>query len=343
MSVRTTPSRAEIEAADALYARMREGTARGIRLEHGFVKRTGFAGWLARVGSLGVGTWVGIAAALNAVLLASIGAAALLGGGATLVATLAGVAIVIVILAALLVDAQGRRTVARGVAGQPRHRRRGDHLPDDDRPDRRAGPAAAQPPAGLDQSRGGGHRHQERHLVDQPDDARAVRGDARTLGRAPSSRPRTSRRPRPAWRSSPRRCSRTPTTRGRPTSWCRTPPSVAERGGAVVGNVVETMDAISDSSRKIADIIGVIDGIAFQTNILALNAAVEAARAGEQGRGFAVVAARGAQPRAAQRRGGEGDQGPDHRLASAGSSAGAKLVERSRDRRWARWSRRSSA
>ena len=65
---------------------------------------------------------------------------------------------------------------------------------------------------------------------------------------------------------------------------------VASQGGAVVGKVVETMSAISDSSNRIADIIGVIDGIAFQTNILALNAAVEAARAGEQGRGFAVVA-----------------------------------------------------
>jgi methyl-accepting chemotaxis protein len=64
----------------------------------------------------------------------------------------------------------------------------------------------------------------------------------------------------------------------------------ASRGGRVVSEVVSTMEAISDSSRKIADIIGVIDGIAFQTNILALNAAVEAARAGEQGRGFAVVA-----------------------------------------------------
>ena len=65
---------------------------------------------------------------------------------------------------------------------------------------------------------------------------------------------------------------------------------VAERGGAMVAKVVDTMGAIQESSKKIADIIGVIDSIAFQTNILALNAAVEAARAGEQGRGFAVVA-----------------------------------------------------
>ncbi len=66
---------------------------------------------------------------------------------------------------------------------------------------------------------------------------------------------------------------------------------VAARGGVVVSQVVATMDDINTSSKRIADIIGVIDGIAFQTNILALNAAVEAARAGEQGRGFAVVAA----------------------------------------------------
>ena len=92
--------------------------------------------------------------------------------------------------------------------------------------------------------------------------------------------------------------------------------SAAAKGGEVVSQVVATMDEINVSSKRIGDIIGVIDGIAFQTNILALNAAVEAARAGEQGRGFAVVA--GEVRSLAQRRRGPRDQDPDRRQRRTG-------------------------
>ncbi len=89
---------------------------------------------------------------------------------------------------------------------------------------------------------------------------------------------------------------------------------VAVQGGEIVADVIATMDEINNSSRKIVDIIGLIEGIAFQTNILALNAAVEAARAGEQGRGFAVVA--GEVRNLAHRR--QGHQEPDRRLGRQG-------------------------
>ena len=94
----------------------------------------------------------------------------------------------------------------------------------------------------------------------------------------------------------------------------------------MVSQVVSTMEEINSSSKKIADIIGVIDGIAFQTNILALNAAVEAARAGEQGRGFAVVAVGSAFAGAAQRPGRQGDQGPDRHSVDK-VETGSKLVQ----------------
>ncbi len=94
----------------------------------------------------------------------------------------------------------------------------------------------------------------------------------------------------------------------------------AQRGSAVMEQVVSSMARITESSRKINDIIGVIDGIAFQTNILALNAAVEAARAGEQGRGFAVVASRSAGAGWPLGRRGQGDQGADRLLGRYGAN-----------------------
>ena len=106
--------------------------------------------------------------------------------------------------------------------------------------------------------------------------------------------------------------------------------AAAIRGGDVVGRVVDTMKAINDSSRQIAEIIGVIDGIAFQTNILALNAAVEAARAGEQGRGFAMVATEVRNLAGAFGTGGARDQAPDRIQRRAG---GAGRGPRGRGRR----------
>ena len=121
-----------------------------------------------------------------------------------------------------------------------------------------------------------------------PDPAKSPRA-TRTCPAAPSSRPPRWRKPLPAWSSCSTVSSNAENAR-QANQMASTASEVAQRGGQAVRDAVNTMREIAQDSSRIEDIVGVIDGIAFQTNILALNAAVEAARAGEQGKGFAVVA-----------------------------------------------------
>ena len=290
MSVRTKPSRDEIAAADALYARMREGTARGLALEHGFVKRTGFAGWLAGATALSPGTNVAIATAVNAVLLVATGATAALGGPTAAVVALAGVALLVAVASALFVAHKvaaplhealvASRDLAAGVVTYRTATRRIDEpgllLRSLQQVSINLAAVVIDIKTGTSSiSHTTKELSEETHGLSSRTEQQAANLEetAASMEELTSTVKQNADNARQA------------------NQLVQSASNVAARGGEVVGNVVATMGSISESSKRIADIIGVIDGIAFQTNILALNAAVEAARAGEQGRGFAVVAA----------------------------------------------------
>ena len=286
-SVRVKPSAQEVRAAESLYRRMREGTARGFALRKGIVVRTGMLAWLSLFQVLPLRWRIRLGAVLA--LGVSLGGLLLAGLSGESVAAAAGLATLGAALNCLLLEAQVERPLRR-ILREAQVSARGEastHLALD-RIDEIGMLARAVHQSNLnlrslvkdvvDRSRrvndvGAGLAHASHDLSARTESqASALEETAASMEELASAVRQNADNANEA------------------TRLAGSARQVATQGGELVSQVVQTMQGINESSRRISDIIGVIDSIAFQTNILALNAAVEAARAGEQGRGFAVVA-----------------------------------------------------
>jgi len=287
MSVRTKPTRAEIDQAESLYRAFREKKEGARAFYQGLVVRTGAWAWTSVFQVMPV-RWrlrvgVGALAAANAAGIAVLGPGGLVRGGFAAGAALAATAV------SLWLESQVSRplevvqrqalSVASGQPGENVHLNRVDEI---------GTILRAVNQAGLNL----------RSLVDDVSEQVSGLRTASTeiaLGNSALST-RTEQAASNLQETAASMEQMTVTLRNSESTALQaaqlasSATEAAAKGGDAVGHVVGTMEAISTSSKRIADITGVIDGIAFQTNILALNAAVEAARAGEQGRGFAVVA-----------------------------------------------------
>ena len=288
VSVRTKPTSAEVAAAEALYARMREGKTSGRKIYKGVLVRSGLLSCMSASRCLPA-RWQ-IRVAMVAAFVVAMGGALFAGLGATQIAVVAAALLTGILVAGLLLEVRIARPLAM-VAEQAKRVASGQTA--DAAPMNRvdeigmlmrsiaqsglnlnailydvSGQVGGIEAASAEISQGNGNLSArteqaaaslEQTAASMEQMASVVRQNAESAKQA--------------------------------RQLATTASEAAEHGGAAVAQVVSTMEAITASSRKIGEIIGVIDGIAFQTNILALNAAVEAARAGEQGRGFAVVAA----------------------------------------------------
>ncbi|RCW63825.1 methyl-accepting chemotaxis protein [Pseudorhodoferax soli] len=288
MSVRTRPAREEVAQAEALYARFRGGRAKGWTFHQGLVLRTGMLRWLSLPQTIPV-RWQLRLALLFVLLVSVVGAELLPRLGASTEAVAGAVALACA-TAVLWLEARIARPLQRVLrqaqcvaSGSP-----GENV-QLERVDEIGMVLRAVNQAGLnlrslvddvgEQVAGVEHASQGIARDNQDLSARTEQAASSLQQTAASMEQMTAT------------VKATASAAAQAVGLAGAASTAARQGGAVIGQVVQTMDAITAASSKIRDIIGVIDGIAFQTNILALNAAVEAARAGEQGRGFAVVAA----------------------------------------------------
>ncbi|TKC88755.1 PAS domain S-box protein [Trinickia terrae] len=287
MSVRTKPGRDEVAATEKLYSDFREGRARGLKFHQGLIVRTGVFAWTSLLQTMPV-RWR-IRAGLSLLLALMTGSAFLFGLRGAMLGSFAGAAAVISLATACWIETQiamplqrvlkQALAVAAGQPGENVHLNRVDEI---------GMILRAVNQAGLNL----------RSLVDDVGEQLSGLQDATskiTSGNHDlSARSEQAAASLEETASSMEQMTATVTNNAemaaQASQLAGAASDAAATGNMVVGKVVQTMGDITSASEKISEIIGTIDGIAFQTNILALNAAVEAARAGEQGRGFAVVA-----------------------------------------------------